>query len=190
LVMIRCLQSCWYENMPSSMRPCVCNMYGYYVLVFVNDMCWCFLWYTCIYTYLMMMGTFSYCVLCSCYECSISWVDSVLHKVCVLLSSVHFCKVLNVGSYMSIYATFMCSIVLLILNLWYFSNIFRCFTFFSVLWCSFYILYSHMHVLCSAYLSNILNYRYYFEFPVYFLYIWRKMFGPFALRVLVGIPCI
>jgi hypothetical protein len=44
--------------------------------------------YACVCTYSVVMGSSSYCVVYSCYECLLSWVDSLLYKVCVLLSSV------------------------------------------------------------------------------------------------------
>jgi hypothetical protein len=39
-------------------------------------------------------------------------------------------NVLTVGLYMPIYASFMCSLFLLILYMWYFSNVFKWFPFF------------------------------------------------------------
>jgi hypothetical protein len=89
---------------------------------------------------------------------------------------------------MLIYVSFIHSLFLLILYMWNFSNVLRWFPFFSVFMMFIALVYSDMCVLCSEYGSNIQNYRYYSELPVYVLYIWDKTFGPFALHLLVGNP--
>jgi hypothetical protein len=43
----------------------------------------------------------------------------------------NYCTVSNIGLYMSIYLSFICSLSLLVLCMWYFSNVFRCFPFSS-----------------------------------------------------------
>jgi hypothetical protein len=80
----------------------------------------------------------------------------------------------------------MCSLFLLILHMWYLSNVFKDLLFSLFLLCA----YSHVCVLCSVTGSSILICCYCFKFSVYVLYIWCKMFGPFALSILVGNPCI
>jgi hypothetical protein len=58
----------------------------------------------------------------------------------VLLFTVCFCHYLlfnscitsNIGLWGSMYVSFICSLSLLILHIWYFSHVFRCFPFFSV----------------------------------------------------------
>jgi hypothetical protein len=143
------------------------------------DMYWCFLQYTCSCTYSTVMDRSSYYVLCSCYECLLSCVGSV-H--CYLVFNSH--NVSNIRLYMSLYASFMCSLFILILYIQY------CFNVLGIFLLRFYdvhcIGYTPIFVLCSIDGSNELNYRYCFEFPV--LYIWCKMFSSFALFILVGNP--
>jgi hypothetical protein len=70
------------------------------------------------------------CVVCSCYECLLSWVGSILYKVCVCVCCYlmfNSCDVSNIDLYMSMYSPFMCNLFLLFLCMWYFSNVLRCF---------------------------------------------------------------
>jgi hypothetical protein len=50
--------------------------------------------------------------------------------VCVLLSSVSLCNVSNIGLHISVHVSFVCSLFLMILCMWYFSYMFKCFPFF------------------------------------------------------------
>jgi hypothetical protein len=56
------------------------------------------------------MGSSSHYFVCSCYESVLSWVYSVLCKVVELLSREHFHSVSDIALYMSVYASFMCSL--------------------------------------------------------------------------------
>jgi hypothetical protein len=138
------------------MLPRVCNMYYYYI---VYDMCWCFLWHAGICIYPVVTGSSFYCVVCSCYECLLSWVGSVLCKVCMVLSVFNSCNVSNIGLYISTYASFICSLFLLSLRMWYFSNVFRSLAFLSVFMMFTVLVILPLCVLCVVCLNNV-NYHF------------------------------
>jgi hypothetical protein len=100
----------------------------------------------------VMCLSFSVYAVCRCYECSVELVP-VLHVYmglgCVCCYLVFTSRnVSNIGLCVSMYVSFMCSLFLLILYMLYFSNVFKHFPFFSILWCPLYQVQSHTCVPC------------------------------------------
>jgi hypothetical protein len=68
-------------------------------------MCYCSLWCTCICTYPMVMGSSSYCVVCSCCECLLTGLVPFFIKCVCYYLVFNSCNFSNIG----IYASFICS---------------------------------------------------------------------------------
>jgi hypothetical protein len=140
----------------------------------------------------MVAGNYFCSVVHSCYEYLWSWGwFCFINGVCCYLVF-NSCSVPYIGLY--IVCHYMCHLCVVCLYWFYICGIFlMCigvFLFSLFLWCSLYRLYSHMCVLCSVCVPNILNCCYYSWLPVYAFYVSCKMFDLFAIGILVDNPFI